>query len=392
MPRSHAHGAPQRPFDRLADHLTALRRAARLTQRALAQTAHISRGAVQRAESGTAAPSTHVLDAYVRACGGGPAETARAHLLRNRGRTTQRDRLHTLKAPAPPLIHTEDDLGAALAAAYERAGAPCLSNARLTPGQKPLPRTTAWRIINRKGLPATTAQLVTFLTACGTRPAEHRPYINAYHRITAKRAVRPVPPRARRIPSQITGATSPAEIRRILEQLPEGLHGELLAATTQLASREARRNGAAVPDLVTATQLMSHGIGLGPEGPFDPMRRAANHGAGSLTRSPDGRTVVFEAKSYYQHRPGQPPEALRTRASQPPPPRPAPVGPEPRTPSPASGGATPGHHGARPPRPTDAVQHRAPGAPIPHPSQGPRQTPNAGHKPGPAVGRQREAP
>ncbi|WP_329377016.1 helix-turn-helix domain-containing protein [Streptomyces sp. NBC_01716] len=116
MTRSSAVGTPDRSFADLAEHLIALRRAARLPQRALAEAANVSRGAVQRAESGTAAPSPAVLDAYVRACAGTPADQARARLLRNRGRTAQRGRLRHLKAPAPALIHNEGDLGAALGA------------------------------------------------------------------------------------------------------------------------------------------------------------------------------------------------------------------------------------------------------------------------------------
>lgn len=193
MTRSPVGGAAERPFAHLAEYLIALRRAARLPQRALARAANVSRGTVQRAESGTAPPSLAVLDAYVRACSGSPADHARARLLRTRGRTAQRDRLRHLDAPAPPLIPTEDDLGAALAAAYERAGAPSLSDARLTPGRSPLPHTTAWRIVKRRKLPPTAEQLVTFLTACGISPAEQRPYIDAYHRITADRGTRPLP-------------------------------------------------------------------------------------------------------------------------------------------------------------------------------------------------------
>ncbi|WP_437044945.1 helix-turn-helix domain-containing protein [Streptomyces sp. enrichment culture] len=49
--------SPQRPFADLAQHLIALRRATRLPQRVLAEAANISRGAVQRAESGTTAPT-----------------------------------------------------------------------------------------------------------------------------------------------------------------------------------------------------------------------------------------------------------------------------------------------------------------------------------------------
>ncbi|GAA2523597.1 helix-turn-helix transcriptional regulator [Streptomyces longisporus] len=341
MPRSLVEGARQRPFARLAEHLIALRRTARLTQRALAQAANISRGAVQRAESGTAAPTAAVLDAYVRACGGGPAETARARLLRKCGRTAQRDRLRTLNAPAPPLIHTEDDLGAALAAAYERAGAPCLSDARLTPGRTPLPRTTAWRIINRKGLPSTT-QLVTFLTACGIRPAEHRPYINAYQRITANRRARPTPPAARptvirhRIPLSQGGTATPTNYATKISQpfqnlltvlSREDVDTVLSAGIAHLLEERGRRNGtpATAPEWLHLSRFIGHDIDTRPESPFDLMTCAAgDRGIDGRVRTSDGRTAVFETKSYYQHRPGQPPENLPTRATQPPPPRPTP--------------------------------------------------------------------
>lgn len=60
----------------------------------------------------------------------------------------------------PTLVHTADDLGAALAAAYEKAGAPPLRDLDL-PGQARLPLATASRIVNRKSLPATVEQMVT---------------------------------------------------------------------------------------------------------------------------------------------------------------------------------------------------------------------------------------
>jgi transcriptional regulator with XRE-family HTH domain len=101
MTRSSAAG-PGRHFARLAEHLIALRGAARLTQRALADAANISRGAVQRAESGTAPPTPAVLDAYLRACGAGPAGKDKARRLHALGRTAQRGKLPGLKAPAPP--------------------------------------------------------------------------------------------------------------------------------------------------------------------------------------------------------------------------------------------------------------------------------------------------
>ncbi|MET9116656.1 helix-turn-helix transcriptional regulator [Streptomyces longwoodensis] len=131
MTPSPAEGATQRPFAGLAQHLTALRRAA-LLQRVLAAAANISRGAVQRTESGTAAPTPAVLDAYLRACRANEADQARARRLRTRGRTAQRDRLHDLSVPAPDFITTKRDLALALAELYERAGAPSLNNARLS--------------------------------------------------------------------------------------------------------------------------------------------------------------------------------------------------------------------------------------------------------------------
>jgi transcriptional regulator with XRE-family HTH domain len=345
MTRSAASGAPDRPFVHLAEHLTTLRRAARLTQRALAQAANVSRGAVQRAESGAAAPSPTVLDAFVRVCGAGPGDQARAHLLRNRGRTTKRNRLRLLNAPAPALIHTEADLSAALAAAYERAGAPSLSDSRLTPGRPPLPRTTAWRIVERKGLPATTAQLVTFLTACGVHPAEQRLYINAYHRITADRGTRPAPPPARRtltsgrihrvplahggtdtgtgfdLTALATHLTMIGEViaadrarfdltalatgvkvvgeaiaadraRYDLTALATGIAvvGEAVAAASRSASREAHRNGTTAPDL----WLIDH----------------AAETPDLLVRTTDGDVTAYQLKRYAQHRPGPPPKAL----------------------------------------------------------------------------------
>lgn len=108
------------PFAHLAEHLAALRRTTRLTQRAPAEAAYISRGAVQRAESGTAALTAVVLDAYLRAFGASNGDLDKAHRLRARGRAAQRDRLRELRAPAPALVRDESDLGLVLAEAYER--------------------------------------------------------------------------------------------------------------------------------------------------------------------------------------------------------------------------------------------------------------------------------
>ncbi|MEV5842220.1 helix-turn-helix transcriptional regulator [Streptomyces sp. NPDC051985] len=392
MTRSPADDAGQHPFAHLAGHLTALRRNARLTQRALAEAAHISRGAVQRAESGTAPPTEAVLDAYLRACGAGPADHDKARRLRALGRTAQRDRLRELKAPSPTLVHDERDLGLLLAETYERAGAPCLSDTRLTPGRDPLPRTTAWRIVNRKGLPASREQLITFLTACRILPPAQRPYLDAYHHVIAQRGTRPAPPRARR--SQITqrivrrhplplshGGTDTgapndidfdrlaAALRPVVEviaayqaryydaaRLAAGIQPaiEALALMFRSASREAHRNGTTPPDMITATKLISHGIDPARLDAIVVSRPADDHGIDLAAHTADDGIELFQTK-HHRQRPGSPPTLPPALVPQPPPPS-----------------ATPAARAATSSRPTRRDRPRGPG---PGPSATPAPTP-----------------
>lgn len=92
MPRSRSCAAVRRPYADFAEHMVALRKAARLSQRDLAAAAAVSRGTVQDVESGTRARSPALLDALVRTCRAAPESRARAHALRDRGR----------RAPRPP--------------------------------------------------------------------------------------------------------------------------------------------------------------------------------------------------------------------------------------------------------------------------------------------------
>lgn len=313
MTRSPADDAGRNPFAHLAGHLTALRDAARLTQRALADAANISRNAVQRAESGTAPPTAAVLDAYLRACGADPADHDKARRLHTLGRTAQRGKLRALQAPAPAFVRDERDLGLVLAAAYERAGAPPLRDFD-RPDRTRIPLATASRIVNRKALPASREQLITFLTVCGISPAAQRPYLDAYHHVIAQRGTRPAPPRA--WPRQLTGRiirSGPpvpdigafhdidfgrlaAALRPVVEfiaatqaryydtdrlaasirpfaqalaadrdrydvhRLAAGIRPtvEALALMFRSASREAHRNGTTPPDWITATDLLTH--------------------------------------------------------------------------------------------------------------------------------------
>ncbi|MGW0971828.1 helix-turn-helix domain-containing protein [Streptomyces sp. NPDC002516] len=344
MTRSPACGAPGRPFEALGEHLAALRRAARLPQRSLAQAASISRGAVQRAESGTAAPTPDVLEAFLRACRAGEADRERARLLRARGRTAQRDRLRELKAPAPAFIHNKRDLGRALAEIYERAGAPCLSDTRLTPGRTPLPRTTAWRIISRKGLPASREQLVTFLTACGIRPAAQRPYLDAYHRVRSQHGNRPVPQRApatqrmprsprmqllvRRIPTVALPADgSSSDVYELTDQaaaiarlIPARAFEEVFTTTVRMwASGQAHRNGTVTPGWIPRTSPTS--TATGPKHISAP-RADERGGTDTTTVQDDGTMTIFQAKRPWD---GPDPSTRSPTTWTPQPPRPAPV-------------------------------------------------------------------
>lgn len=390
---------PDRHFARLAGHLRALRGAARLTQRALADDANISRGAVQRAELGTAPPTAAVLDAYLRACGAGPADQDKARRLHALGRTAQRGKLPGLQAPAPHLVRDARDFSLVLAAAYERAGAPPLRDFD-RPGRARVPLATASRIVNRQALPSSRQQLITFLTVCGIPPAAQRPYLDAYHHVTAQRGTRPAPPRRQH--TQLIRRTHPlplahggtdtgahydidfnrlaAAIRPVLEALAahharyydadrlaagikpavEALaaHGarydadrlaagiqpavealaaapairnapaaaaagvqvfaDALAVMLRSASREAHRNGTTPPDWITATNLLTHGMGSARPDSAVVSRPARNHGIDVITHTPDAGTTAFQVKSH-QQRSGPPPALTGARVPEPPP-------------------------------------------------------------------------
>ncbi|MEW5655295.1 helix-turn-helix transcriptional regulator [Streptomyces cinereoruber] len=326
MTRSCDNGAPQRPFAALAGHVRALRRAARLSQRGLAERAHVSRGAVQRLESGTAPPTKDILDACLYACGAGAGDWAKARRLFVRGRTAQRGKLPRLEVPLD-LIRTKRELCLALAAAYEGAGAPSLSDPRLTRGRTPLPRTTAWRIVNGKALPACVEQLITFLTACGICDALQGRYREAYLHVVGQRGSRRLPPGARptmpRRPIHLVpvarGGTSfdAAPLARALtvfaDSLPRiepdalapalAVFADRMASVRQLINRSAQRNGTAVPAWTVA---LSH---------FAELSRAAadnafatgidDTGIDLMARTGDGNVQLGRVKSY-RGRPGPP--------------------------------------------------------------------------------------
>ncbi|MFJ2723164.1 XRE family transcriptional regulator, partial [Streptomyces sp. NPDC087437] len=169
-----------------------------------------------------------------------------------------------------------------------RAGAPSLGDARLTRGRKPVPRTTAWRIVNRKGLPASTEQLVMFLTVCGIHSAAaQRRYVDAYQHVIAQRGTRPVPwhapctqlaPRttSRVRPGPLARGKADTDARFELPALVAGV--EVLAAAVEQIDMRSKMVAAlevfvivVVVAAVTSVAITpgSHTPGLG----FSPIRR-----------------------------------------------------------------------------------------------------------------------
>ncbi|MCM2517908.1 hypothetical protein NC658_32465 [Streptomyces griseoincarnatus] len=136
-------------------------------------------------------PVERAVTAYVRACGVGGEENALG--LWRAARVESRGRLAGLRAPHVDSIRTRADLAAALAAAYERAGAPALRVVRARaadagiPGDVLLPLSTVWRTARRRGLPATWKQCAAFLRGCGVSARHMGRWEEAWERAVAGR-------------------------------------------------------------------------------------------------------------------------------------------------------------------------------------------------------------
>ncbi|GAA4027286.1 helix-turn-helix domain-containing protein [Streptomyces plumbiresistens] len=157
----------------------------------LEDTTAVSASTLKRALYRGAVPQEHVVTAYVRACGATAEEERDALKLWRAARAEDRGILASLRAPSVTSIRTSADLDAALAAAYERAGAPPLRVLQLraatdeADGALLLPLTTAWRITRREGRPANWTQCEAFLRACGIHPRRMRPWQEAFQRTQA---------------------------------------------------------------------------------------------------------------------------------------------------------------------------------------------------------------
>lgn len=197
--------APGRHHLRLVDHLMRLKERSGCSYARLASnsrttggtdgTGSVSATTLKRVVDLTkGVPVERAVTAYVRACGvGGEEEALR---LWRAARAESRGRLAGLREPHVDSIRTRADLSAALAAAYERAGAPALRvlQARAADagvaGHVLLPLSTVWRTAGRRGLPATWKQCAAFLRGCGV-PARHMGrWEEAWERAVGRTAVR----------------------------------------------------------------------------------------------------------------------------------------------------------------------------------------------------------
>ncbi|MGW1496455.1 helix-turn-helix domain-containing protein [Streptomyces sp. NPDC002402] len=264
-----------RRHTRLSAVLTGLKEASGLTFDELAARTTVSTSALKRAAGLHTVAPEHVVTAFVRACGADTDQEREVLKLLRAARAEQRGILATLHAPAVTAIRTPADLTAALAAAYERAGAPALrvlqerATTNHTDGALLLPRTSAWRITRREALPTTWTQCAAFLRGCGIHPRRMPAWHDAWTRTqtptptgrTASRLTSRVTPWTDRI--HLTLPTAPAghggtpirpddlrqtaEAQRLprvhLDFGPADQRDALAAELTHLVTTHARRNG-----------------------------------------------------------------------------------------------------------------------------------------------------
>ncbi|MFF3547517.1 hypothetical protein ACFYXD_37510 [Streptomyces platensis] len=133
--------APGRHHRSLVGHLTALKERSGHSFAQLASNSRTTGGAdgiggvsattLKRVVDLKDVPGERAVIAYVRACSvGGEREALR---LWRAARAEDRGHLGRLRAPDVDSIRTQADLAAALAAAYERAGAPSCASSRSAP-------------------------------------------------------------------------------------------------------------------------------------------------------------------------------------------------------------------------------------------------------------------
>ncbi|MGW7359980.1 hypothetical protein ACWGI0_25960 [Streptomyces sp. NPDC054802] len=242
--------------------LTALREEASLTYAALAaRTAAADRRVSETTLKGSVTgpvPQEMTVVAFLRAC---DADTDTERLLMKAwraARAEQRGRLALLHAPTVENIRTRADLNAALVAVYEEAGAPSLrvlrdrAGTKGTAGTSLLPKTTAWRIIRRRGWPTDWRQCAAFLRGCGITGPRLGLWRQAWDRVQSHTVRSPEATAAieRRLAARARQAAEP--LQRLLTALPADIAADVVARAMHDATSAAARNGAPAPGTTPA--------------------------------------------------------------------------------------------------------------------------------------------
>lgn len=172
----------------LAEHLRAARLQQGMTREGLAAVIGCSITTVQRAEGGKIPPTRDTLLGYVRVL---TLDPARAETSWNRATNVYRGRTRPnyTPAPAPALVRTADELGAALTRLWEKNGSPSTREMeRRTENRYPetgalLSRSTAERISRRQLLPGSARTLQAYLVACEVPETKFPVWIQAWTRV-----------------------------------------------------------------------------------------------------------------------------------------------------------------------------------------------------------------
>ncbi|MFJ8078869.1 helix-turn-helix domain-containing protein [Streptomyces sp. NPDC096176] len=306
----------------LASLLTALRESAGLTYAALAaRTARMSVSAttLKRAAGGIDVPQEATVTTFLRGCDADAFTEQVLMAAWRAARAEQRGRLASLHAPAVENIRTPADLSAALAAAYEEAGAPPLrvlqerAGIEGTAGSSLLPMTTAWRITCRKARrPTDWRQCEAFLRGCGITGPRLNPWRQAWDRAQSHTMRSPEATAAieRRLLNGARARRVAEPLQRLLAALPTDAAKDVVDhAIRDAAAMLAARNGAPPP-----TNLHDRMLLLPQEG------RPAPYDTGVDFIRIDGRmTEVMEAKRFGRSDP--PPAAVTAQPGPTPGPR-----------------------------------------------------------------------
>ncbi|MFG2197090.1 hypothetical protein [Streptomyces sp. NPDC048639] len=289
---------------KLAGFLTELRRGAELTYEEMADRLklggrELSPSTLKRA-AGTrsSVPKEPTVSAFVIACVGSEIEqgaqqydAAGGNVMREalglwrKAKIEERGKLEGLHAPSPANIRTDADMTAALAAAYELAGAPPLRTLQqragytgapaddpaaqeqtMLSGAPPiLPVSTAWRIVKRRGQPTNLQQVEAFLRGCGITSRAMPEWRRAWERTLAS-SPPPVAPRAAPSPNygsqegqaDQVGANQSALATLLAQLSPKDVDEVLRGGLALLINSKGLRNGTAVPNSVGSLTRDTH--------------------------------------------------------------------------------------------------------------------------------------